>query len=63
MRRYLTVGQIAREVGCPIWQAQYLLRTRNVKAAGKVGVLRVFSPKVIKLLQTELEKLRTGKRA
>jgi hypothetical protein len=59
MRRYLTVGQIAREVGCPIWQAQYLLRTRKVKAAGKVG----FSPKVIKLLQTELEKLRTGKRA
>lgn len=54
METLLTVGQVARELSCPIWRVQYLLRARDIKPTCRVGVLRLFQTDVVDVLRQEL---------
>jgi hypothetical protein len=55
METFLTVGEVAKKVNCPIWQVQYLLRARDIKPIGRAGVLRLFAPGVVDRLRNELD--------
>lgn len=55
MENLLTVGQIAKKLSCPIWQVQYLLKSRGIKPICRVGVLRLFPPNIVNVLQRELD--------
>lgn len=58
METLLTVGQCAKKLACPIWQIQYLLRARDIQPTCRVGVLRLFPPTVIDVLQRELDAIK-----
>lgn len=58
MDTLLTVGQVAKELACPIWQVQYLLRARDIKPVCRVGVLRLFQTDIVDILQQELDVIR-----
>jgi len=55
MKTFLTVGEVAKKLGCPIWKVQYLLRARDIKPIGRAGVLRLFAPGIVDVLRKELE--------
>lgn len=54
METFLTMGEVAKKADCPIWQAQYLVRARDIKPIGRAGVLRLFAPGVVEVLRREL---------
>ena len=61
MKKFLTVGEVAKKVNCPIWQVQYLLRARDIKPIGRAGVLRLFAPGVVDVLRRELDTIQRRK--
>ena len=54
IRRALTVGEIARQLGCPIHRVEYLIRSRKLKHFERAGNLRVFSVDVLEQLRDEV---------
>ena len=55
----LTVGEIARRLGCPIHKIEYLIRSRNIQPIQRAGNLRVFSEKDFRRIGSEIK--RAGK--
>jgi DNA-binding transcriptional MerR regulator len=51
----LTVGELARRIGCPVHKVEYLLRSRNIKPAFRAGNARVFSETTLEFLRSEIE--------
>jgi predicted DNA-binding transcriptional regulator AlpA len=41
----LTVGELARRIGCPVHKIEYLIRSRNIQPIQRAGNARVFSEK------------------
>ncbi|MFH1821189.1 MAG: hypothetical protein ABH852_01935 [Methanobacteriota archaeon] len=61
MKRLITVGTISQEIGCPIWQVQYLLQSRHISPTQRAGHLRIYSEEVIEILRNELAAVRDRK--
>jgi hypothetical protein len=57
MESFLTVGEVVKKLDCPIWRVQWLLRTCDVKPIGRAGVLRLYEPNVMDVLQKELDSI------
>ena len=57
MKTLITVGTIAEELNCPIWQVQYLLQSRGIRPVQRAGHVRVFSPAVVDTLRQELNSI------
>ena len=63
MDSFRTVGQIAKELGCPIWRVQYLLTARKIKPIGRAGALRLYAPGVVDDLRREISAIAQRKAA
>ena len=63
MEAFLTVGQLAQEADCPIWKAQYILRSRDIKPLARAGNMRLFAFGVVEVLRSELQQIEKKKRA
>jgi len=59
-KKALTLGELARRLGCEIHQAQYLVASRNIEPIQRAGNLRIFSEDVVQILKGELKQ---GKKA
>ncbi len=53
MSKALTVGEIARRLGWPNHQVEYLIRSRRIAPAFRAGNLRVFPETIIEQLRQE----------
>ncbi len=51
----LTVGDVAEQLGIPVYRIQYLLRTRNIKPIQRAGILRLFTNDQLDLIREELQ--------
>ena len=58
MEKMLTTGQIAEELGIPLWKVQYLLNSRGIKPDQRIGHLRAFLPTIVDRLKAELDAMR-----
>jgi hypothetical protein len=56
--KLLTVGQIAAELGQPVWRIQYLCRERGIEHVTKLGPLRGFDQAAVDQLRSELQRMR-----
>ena len=54
MEAFRTVGQLAKEAGCPIWKVHYLLTSRGIAPIGRAGALRLYAPSVVEKLRKEI---------
>jgi len=52
MTQALTVGEIAKRLDWPIHRVDYLIRSRGMKPAMRVGNLRVFPDTIIDRLRS-----------
>ena len=59
-RRALTIGELARQLDCPIHKVEYLIISRNIKPVQRAGNLRIFPIEVLKLLRDELDRRKEG---
>lgn len=51
----LTVGQIARVLGVPQANVAYHITKNQIKEQGRVGIIRVFNPLVVKQLRNLMD--------
>ena len=51
MNGYVTTGQIQQASGLPHWRICYILRTRDLKPAGRIGPCRVYPPEIIETVK------------
>ncbi len=52
--KLLTVGEIARRLGCPIHKILYLIQSRQIVPIQRAGALRVFDDSVLDLIRSEM---------
>jgi hypothetical protein len=52
-----TAGDIASEAGVPLHRVQYILKSRKVEPAGRVGVFRLFTDSDRQYILAELRRL------
>lgn len=57
---FLTVGELAEKLDCPIHKVQYLLTTRRIDPIRRVGGYRIFSPEVVERLKPEIRDTKAG---
>lgn len=60
--RPLTVGQIARKLGKPVYQVTYAIQKARVDPAERVGVLRRFSPEGVGRIKSALDEIAARRR-
>ena len=53
-KRALTLGVLAKRLGCEIHQVQYLVTSRKIEPIQRAGNLRIFSEDTVKILREEL---------
>ena len=61
-KKALTLGELAKRLGCEIHQAQYLVASRKIQPIQRAGNLRIFSEDVVKRLKAELGQRKQAKR-
>jgi hypothetical protein len=49
-----TVGEIARRLGYPVHRVEYIIRSRQIHAAGRAGICRVFAEGDVARIAAEL---------
>ena len=54
-KKALTIGELAKRLGCEIHQAQYLVTSRNIEPIQRAGNLRIFSEDTVNILREELQ--------
>jgi len=59
----LTVGEIARRLGCPLHRVEYLIRSRHIRPASRAGLLRVFSPEDMRRIASDLNRMDSKREA
>ena len=52
--KLLTVGEIAKQLNCPIHKVLYLIQSRQIKPFQRAGCLRIFGEDVVDMLRSEL---------
>ena len=58
--KLLTVGEIARQLNCPLHRVLYLIQSRQIKPLQRAGHLRIFGSDVVEALREELSSNKTG---
>ena len=53
----LSVGEIARRIGCPIHRVEYVIRSRALQPKERAGNVRVFSEADISLITGEIRRI------
>lgn len=53
----LTVGEIAKRIGCPIHRIEYLIRARNIRPVQRAGNARVFTDVDLDLIAREIGRI------
>jgi DNA-binding transcriptional MerR regulator len=53
----LTVGELARRIGCPVHRVEYLIRARNLQPIQRAGNARVFSEKDAAFVRDEIQRI------
>ena len=53
----LTIGEIARRLGVAVHRVEYLVRTRNLKAAARAGNIRLFSETDVTYIAGEIRRI------
>ena len=56
-----TVGEISRRTGEPVHRIEYVIRSRDIRPAGRAGNLRVFSEADVEHIASELRRIDSGK--
>ncbi len=57
----LTVGEIARRIGQPVWRVEYIIRFRDLKPFGRAGNARVFQESDVTYIASELWRIDAAK--
>lgn len=52
-----TIGEIARQVGCPVHRIEYVIRTRNLRPKERAGNIRVFSEADVQFIASEIRRI------
>ncbi|NLS92036.1 MAG: MerR family transcriptional regulator [Planctomycetaceae bacterium] len=52
-----TVGEISRRTGQPVHRIEYVIRSRDIRPAGRAGNLRVFTEADVNRIASELERI------
>jgi hypothetical protein len=60
-KRFVTVGEIARQTGHDLHKIEYILRTREIEPLGKAGNARVYSADVVEWVADELRRIGEAK--
>lgn len=58
MMDMLTVGEIARSIGVPRTRVDYAIDKAGIRERGRAGILRLFSPDQIPVIQAALTTIR-----
>jgi hypothetical protein len=53
----LTVGEIARQAGCPIHRIEYIIRSRGINPVQRAGIARVFTPADVDRITGEVKRI------
>lgn len=53
-RVLLSVGEIARQIGEPVWRIEYQIRSRNIQPTGRAGNARVFDEADVSYITNEI---------
>ncbi len=56
VKKALTLGELARQLDCPIHRIKYLVQARRIEHVARAGNLRIFGPEVLNLLRAELDR-------
>jgi hypothetical protein len=56
-----TVGEIARRLGQPVHRVEYVLRSRQIRPAGRPGNCRVFAEEDVARIAAELRRIESRK--
>ena len=59
--KFLTVGDIARQLNVPLHRVRYLVESRGIEDAGTVGNLRIYDKGVLELVRGYLAELVKGR--
>ncbi len=52
-----TLGEIAAELGRPIHQVQYAVRTNRIGETQRAGIIRLYGPDQIGMIRTALHRI------
>ena len=61
VKRLLTIGEIASQLGVPAHRVGYVIRTREIIPAGRAGISRVFSDADLARIDSELKRIESNK--
>lgn len=53
----LTTGQIAERLKMPVHRVEYIIESRNIEPANRVGNIRVFDEAAVKLIEKAAAKI------
>ena len=56
-RQLLTVGMIAKELGCPVHRVNYILRSRDIRPAARAGNLGVYQRSDVDRIASEIRRI------
>ena len=56
IKKALTIGELSRQLNCPTYRLDYLLRTRGIEPIERAGRSRIFSADVLETLRSELSR-------
>lgn len=56
----LTVGEIARQAGCPVHRIEYIIRSRGILPVQRAGNARVFALGDVEYITDEVKKTQTA---
>ena len=61
MDGYVTTGQIQEACGLPHWRVCYILRTRRLEAAGRIGPCRVYPSEIVETVKRIADSIDRGR--
>ena len=54
--KLLTVGEIAKQLDCPVHRVDYIILSRNIKPVQLAGRFRVFDEEALERIRSEVMK-------
>ena len=57
----LTVGEMARRIGCPVHRVRYVILSRGITPTAWAGVARIFSPEDFERIAAEVRRIDGGR--
>lgn len=59
MTALMTIGEIARQLGVPRPRLDYALEKAGIRERGRAGILRLFAPEQIPVMEAALKTVRS----